>query len=85
MSVIQNEALLETLWEEVVEEATNAGRMMSEDNIIFEVRRKFEDLQRNNLKISRITHSTCLTDFMKSRSVQMTLTKQNVKHPQILN
>lgn len=45
MSVIQNEALLETLWEEVVEEATNAGLMMSEDDIIFEVRRKFEDLQ----------------------------------------
>ena len=45
MSVLQHESLLETLWEEVVAEATNAGRMMSEDDIIFEVRRKFEDLQ----------------------------------------
>ena len=45
MSVLHHESLLETLWEEVVEEATNAGRMMSEDDIIFEVRRKFEDLQ----------------------------------------
>ena len=44
MTVLQHEALLETLWEEVVEEATNAGRMMSEDDIIFEVRRRFEDL-----------------------------------------
>ena len=44
MSVLHHESLLETLWEEVVEEATNAGRMMSEDDIIFEVRRKFEDL-----------------------------------------
>ena len=45
MSVLHHESLLETLWEEVVEEATNAGLMMSEDDIIFEVRRKFEDLQ----------------------------------------
>ena len=45
MSVLHHESLLETLWEEVVEEATNPGLMMSEDDIIFEVRRKFEDLQ----------------------------------------
>tara|TARA_B100001029_G_scaffold120170_1_gene99768 strand:- start:290 stop:433 length:144 start_codon:yes stop_codon:yes gene_type:complete len=47
MSVIQNEALLETLWEEVVEEATDTGNisMMSESDIEFEVRRRFEDLQ----------------------------------------
>ena len=46
MSVIQNEALLETLWEEVVEEATDTGNisMMSESDIEFEVRRRFEDL-----------------------------------------
>jgi|TARA_Y100001970_G_scaffold183467_1_gene223158 hypothetical protein len=47
MSVLQNEALLETLWEEVVEEATDTGNisMMSESDIEFEVRRRFEDLQ----------------------------------------
>ena len=47
MSVIQNEALLETLWEEVVEEATDTGNisMMSESDIEFEVRHRFEDLQ----------------------------------------
>ena len=46
MSVIQNEALLETLWEEVVEEATDTGNisMMSESDIEFEVRRRFQDL-----------------------------------------
>ena len=46
MSVIQNEALLETLWEEVVEEATDTGNisMMSESYIEFEVRRRFQDL-----------------------------------------
>ncbi len=46
MSVLQNEALLETLWEEVVEEATDTGNisMMSESDIEFEVRRRFEDL-----------------------------------------
>ena len=47
MSVLQNEALLETLWEEVVEEATAPGHisMMSESDIEFEVRRRFQDLQ----------------------------------------
>ena len=47
MSVLQNEAILETLWEEVVEEATDTGNisMMSESDIEFEVRRRFEDLQ----------------------------------------
>ena len=47
MSVLHNEALLETLWEEVVEEATDTGNisMMSESDIEFEVRRRFEDLQ----------------------------------------
>ena len=46
MSVIQNEALLETLWEEVVEEATDTGNisMMSDSDIEFEVRRRFQDL-----------------------------------------
>jgi|TARA_Y100000593_G_scaffold70377_1_gene129175 hypothetical protein len=46
MSVLQNEALLETLWEEVVEEATDTGNisMMSESDIEFEVRRRFQDL-----------------------------------------
>jgi len=45
MSSIHNEALLETLWEEVVEEATDTGNisMMSESDIEFEVRRRFED------------------------------------------
>ncbi len=46
MSVLQNEALLETLWEEVVEEATDTGNisMMSDSDIEFEVRRRFQDL-----------------------------------------
>mgnify|MGYP001185709099 FL=1 len=46
MSVLQNEALLETLWEEVVSEATDTGHihMMSESDIEFEVRRRFQDL-----------------------------------------
>ncbi len=46
MSVLQNEAILETLWEEVVEEATDTGNisMMSESDIEFEVRRRFQDL-----------------------------------------
>ena len=46
MSVIQNEALLETLWEEVVSEATDTGHisMMSDSDIEFEVRRRFQDL-----------------------------------------
>ena len=46
MRVLQNEALLETLWEEVVEEATDTGNisMMSESDIEFEVRRRFQDL-----------------------------------------
>ena len=46
MSVLQNEALLETLWEEVVSEATDTGQisMMSESDIEFEVRRRFQDL-----------------------------------------
>ena len=46
MSVLQNEAILETLWEEVVEEATDTGNisMMSDSDIEFEVRRRFEDL-----------------------------------------
>jgi len=46
MSVIQNEAILETLWEEVVEEATDTGNisMMSDSDIEFEVRRRFQDL-----------------------------------------
>ena len=46
MSVLQNEALLETLWEEVVEEATDTGHisMMFESDIEFEVRRRFQDL-----------------------------------------
>ena len=47
MSVLQNEALLETIWEEVVEEAKDTGHisMMSESDIEFEVRRRFQDLQ----------------------------------------
>ena len=47
MSVLHHESILETLWEEVVEEATDTGNisMMSESDIEFEVRRRFEDLQ----------------------------------------
>ncbi len=47
MSVIQNEAILETLWDEVVSEATDTGHisMMSDSDIEFEVRRRFENLQ----------------------------------------
>tara|TARA_Y200000002_G_C22257264_1_gene486429 strand:+ start:140 stop:286 length:147 start_codon:yes stop_codon:yes gene_type:complete len=46
MSVLHHESILETLWEEVVEEATDTGNisMMSESDIEFEVRRRFEDL-----------------------------------------
>ena len=86
MSVLQNEALLETLWEEVVSEATDTGHisMMSESDIEFEVRRRFEDLQWNNLKIPRITLSEHPME-MKPHSVHMTLTLPYVKHPQTLN
>ena len=46
MSVLHHESILETLWEEVVEEATDTGNisMMSESDIEFEVRLRFEDL-----------------------------------------
>ena len=46
MSVLHHESILETLWEEVVEEATDTGNisMMSESDIEFEVRRRFQDL-----------------------------------------
>ena len=46
MSVLHHESILETLWEEVVEEAPDTGHisMMSESDIEFEVRRRFEDL-----------------------------------------
>ena len=46
MSVLHHESIMETLWEEVVEEATDTGNisMMSESDIEFEVRRRFQDL-----------------------------------------
>ena len=47
MSNLQNEILLENIYEEVIAEATDTGNisMMSESDIEFEVRRRFEDLQ----------------------------------------
>tara|TARA_B100000902_G_C26770307_1_gene650055 strand:- start:49 stop:192 length:144 start_codon:yes stop_codon:yes gene_type:complete len=47
MSSLRNESILETIYEEVIEEATDTGNlaMMSDDDIKFEVLRRFESLQ----------------------------------------
>ena len=46
MSTLQNEVLLENIYEELMEELIDTGNlaMMTEDDINFEVNRRFQDL-----------------------------------------
>ena len=46
MSILQNEVLLENIYEELMAELIDTGNlaMMSEDDINFEVNRRFQDI-----------------------------------------
>lgn len=46
MSTLHHESILESLYEDVIQEATDTGNlaMMSESDINFEIMRRFEDM-----------------------------------------
>ena len=46
MSTLHHESILESLYEDVMQEATDTGNlaMMSDEDIQFEILRRFEDL-----------------------------------------